>query len=286
MKVTSKQLTTIGVAVLATTLTYAINYHVNLGPLNGGKPAGAVVAASTVGMLGALFLRDYAVACYIAAFAGMSATTVIPSILYAPIFGLMAGIFSILMAKLFIGYGGKAGTTAFCATNVTLALFLVFGALGLTQHNINAHFRALTPSDLDLTWVFAAVVAAAWGLMGTVLLRERVLQKRKAPNESILGSAVIKLVSALALPWIVPSMASKVAAIVASGTYAGMVSRKVVSSDAHLLLAGVVVGLLNVFLSTIFMGVGGKLGLMGLLGIALFHHLEHKPIQVEAVKKA
>jgi len=289
LKVTRKQLITIGVAVFATTLSYAINNFVNLGALNGGKPAGAVVGASTTGIVSALFFKDFAVAGYIAAFAGMSATTVIPSIWYAPVFGLMAGIFTILMAKLFVGYGGKAGTTCFCATNVTLAFFIVLGTLGLTQFNINAHFRALTLSDLDPTWILTAVVAGVFGIMVTVLLREKVLQKRKVPNEVVLGSAIVALVSALVLPWIVPSLASKIAAVVASGTYAGMVSRKIIAADIHLVMAGIVVGLLNVFMSTVFMGVGGRLGFMGLLGIALFRYLEanaHKPAQPKAVTKA
>jgi len=280
---------TIGVAIFATTLSYAINYYLNLGPLNGGKPAGAVVGASTVGIIGALFFKDYAVASYIAAFAGMSAITVIPSIWYAPIFGLMAGIFTILMAKLFVGYGGKAGTTCFCATNVTLAFFIVLGTLGLAQYNINSYFRALALSDLDPVWVLAAVVAGVWGIMGTVLLREKVLQKRKAPNEVVLGTATIALVSALVLPWIVPSLASKIAAVIASGTYAGMVSRKIIAVDIHLVMTGVVVGLLNVFLSTVFIGVGGRLGFMGLLGISLFRYMEthgHKPAQSQVVTKA
>ena len=280
MKITQKQLLTIAVAVVCTTLSYGINYYVNLGPLNGGKPAGAVVAASLVGILSALFLKDYAVAGYIAAFAGMSATSVIPSIFYAPVFGFMAGVFTLLMAKMFVGYGGRAGTMCFCSANVTLAFFIVLGTLGLTQHNVGAHFRALTLADLDPVWVITAMAAGVFGIMGTVLLRERMLQKRKAPGEVVLGSAIVALVSALVLPWIVPSMASKVAAVVASGTYAGMVSRKVIAADVHLVLTGLVVGLLNVLMSTIFIGVGGRLGFMGLLGIALFHYLEvhaHKP---------
>ena len=158
----------------------------------------------------------------------------------------MAGIFAVLMAKLFVGYGGKAGTTAFCATNVTLAsFFIVLGTLGLAQYNINSYFRALTLSDLDPVWILTAVVAAVWGIMGTVLLREKVLQKRKAPNEVVLGTATIALVTALVLPWTVPSLASKIAAVVVSGTYAGMVSRKIVAIDIHLVMTGVVVGLLS-----------------------------------------
>ncbi|MEM2093832.1 MAG: hypothetical protein QXI32_00875 [Candidatus Bathyarchaeia archaeon] len=162
MKITRRHLTTIGVAILATTLSYAINYHVNLGPLNGGKPAGAVVAGSTVGIISALLFKEYAVAGYIGAFAGMSATTVIPSILYAPIFGFMVGIFTILMARLFVGYGGKAGTTCFCALDFTLIFFILLGTVGLTQHNINLYFRPLTSNDLEPTWLIIAIVAGVW----------------------------------------------------------------------------------------------------------------------------
>jgi hypothetical protein len=286
MKVTSKHLTTIGVAVFATTLSYAINYYLNLGPLNGGKLAGPVVAASLVGILGALFFKEYALASYIAAFAGMSSTTVIPSIWYAPLFGFMAGLFAILMARLFVGYGGRAGTMCFVAVNLTLLLLIVtLGVVGVTQHNISNHFRLLTANDLDPVWIVTAVVAGIFGTVGTVVFREKVLQKRKAPNEVVLGSAVVALVSALVLPWVLPSLAGKIAAVVASGTYAGMVSRKIMVADVHLAMAGAAVGLLNVLLATVFIGVGGRLGFMGLLGIALFHYLEvhgHKPAQLES----
>jgi len=293
MKVTRSHLITIGVAIFATTLSYAINYHVNLGPLNGGKPAGPVIAASVVGIIGALFFKGYAVASYIAAFAGMSSTTIIPSIWYAPLFGFMAGIFAILFAKLFVGYGGKAGTTCFCSVNLTLIFLIVLGLLGLSQHNISNHFKPLTTSDFDPVWVITAVIAGVYGTMGTILLREKVLQKRKAPNEAVLGPAIVGLATALVLPWIIPSpvgkiSSSSVAAVVASGTYAGMVSRKILATDIHLVMAGAVVGLLNVLLATVFIGVGGKLGFMGLLGIALFHYLEaqgHKPAQPNIVAK-
>lgn len=279
MKVTRNHLITLGVAIFATTLSYAINYSARAGP---------VVAASIVGIIGALFFKGYAVTSYIAAFAGMSSTTVIPSIWYAPIFGLMAGIFAILFAKLFVGYGGKAGTTCFCSVNLTLIFFITLGVLGLSQHNVSNHFKPLTANDLDPVWIVTAVIAGVYGTVGTVLLREKALQKRKAPNEVVLGPAILGLATALVLPWIIPTLAGKIAAVVASGTYAGMVSRKILAADVHLVVAGAVVGLLNVFLATVFIGVGGKLGFMGLLGIALFHYLEahgHKSTQPNIVAK-
>ena len=96
-------------------------------------------------------------------------------------------------------------------------------------------------SDLDPVRMLTTVAAGVFGIIATVLLREKLLQKRKAPSEVVLGSATVALVSGLVLPWVVPSLASKVAAVVASGTYAGMVPRKVVAVDVHLVLAGGVV---------------------------------------------
>ena len=145
------------------------------------------------------------------------------------------------MAKLFVGYGGRAGTICFCSANVTLAFFIVLGALGLAQFNINSYFRALMLSDLDPVRMLTTVAAGVFGIIATVLLREKLLQKCKAPSEVVLGSATVALVSGLVLPWVVPSLALKVAAVVASGTYAGMVPRKVVAVDVHLVLAGGVV---------------------------------------------
>jgi hypothetical protein len=63
---------------LSTTLTYAINYYLSLGPINVDRPAGPVVAASLIGSARLLF-KGYVVASYIAAFVGISAKIVISS---------------------------------------------------------------------------------------------------------------------------------------------------------------------------------------------------------------
>ncbi|MEM2093668.1 MAG: hypothetical protein QXI32_00040 [Candidatus Bathyarchaeia archaeon] len=86
--------------------------------MNGWKPAGAVVAGSTVVIISTILFKEYAVAGYICTFAGISSTTVIPSILHVSVFGSIAGIFTLPMAKLFVGYSGKAGTTCFCTMDV------------------------------------------------------------------------------------------------------------------------------------------------------------------------
>ena len=175
MKIEQKHIITIIVAIVSTVMSYAINYYLNLGPLNNYQRAGPVVAASIVGIIAALFFKNYAVTGYIASFVGMSSLNVIPSIEYTILFGFVCGIICILFAPHYAGFGGKAGTTAFLSVATTVYLLVVASAFGVGGINLENYFSNLT--SIDPTFLVAAIVAGVFGVMATILLREKVLQK-------------------------------------------------------------------------------------------------------------
>jgi hypothetical protein len=268
MKIQQKYIITMIVAIASATASYAINYYLNLGPINNYQRAGPVFAASLIGIIAALFLKSYAVTAYIGAFVGMSSLQVIPSIWYAPIFGLVCGIVCIIFASQFVGFGGKAGTTAFLSVNVTAYLFIVGSALGLSTFKLEDYFKNLT--SIDSAFLAAAILSGVFGIMATMLLREKVLQKTIKTNEAVLAPAIVGLLSAIVVPWIPPTDISvKLPTIIASGTYAGMASRNILPKTEHWLATGIIVGILNVTTATIFIGFGGGLGFRGLLSIVI-----------------
>jgi len=263
-----KHIITIGVAIFGTVLSYAINYYLNLGPINNYQLAGPVFAASIVGIIAALFLKDYAVTAYIGSFVGMSSLKVIPSIEYTLLFGFICGIICIVFASQFVGFGGKAGTTAFLSVTATVYLFIVAGAFGLSNTNVGDSFKNLT--SIDLTFLIAAILAGIFGIMATIMLREKVLQKTTKTNDAVLGPAIVGLLVSIIIPWIPPTnITSKLPTIIASATYAGMASRKILPTDAQFILTGIIVGIINVTTATVFIGFGGGLGLRALLGIVV-----------------
>lgn len=267
MNIKREHIITIAVAMVSTMLSYAINYHLNLGPLNNYQRAGPVFAASVVGVLAALFFKNYAVTGYIGSFVGMSSLKVIPSIEFTLVYGFICGIICILFATHFAGFGGKAGTTAFISVNVSTYLFVVASGLGWSSVKVEDYFKSLT--SIDPTFLLVAIIAGVFGTIATILLREKVLQKTIKTNEVVLGPAIVGLISAIVVLWIPSPFTAKLLAIIASGTYAGMASRKILPADAHFLVTGVIVGIINVTTATLFMGFGGGLGFRGLISIVL-----------------
>lgn len=278
MKIQRTHVMTIVVAILSTALSYIINCYATLGPINNYQRAGPVFAASTVGIIAALLFKNYAVTGYIGAFVGMCSITlrIIPSIEYTLLFGFICGVVCILFAPKFVGYGGKAGTAAFLSVTVTTYILMVASALGLSKTtNLEDYFKNLTllqeTGIMDYPFIIAAILSGVFGTMATILLREKVLQKTNLKmNEVVLGPAIIGLISAILVQWTPPTkVPTNLQAIIASGTYAGMASRKILPTYTHYLITGLIVGIVNVTTATVFMGFGGGLGFRALISIVI-----------------
>ncbi|MCH8534669.1 MAG: hypothetical protein LAT51_06330 [Flavobacteriaceae bacterium] len=86
-----------------------------------------VVASCLIGLLGALLghffnLPHLALVIFAGTFVGMTSVNV-GSLGLVTLGGLVCGIIYILSLKLFVGFGGKLGTTAFLSTLVVWGLF-------------------------------------------------------------------------------------------------------------------------------------------------------------------
>lgn len=96
--------------ILAASITWYINHIIGFGPIIANGIIGLIVAF--------LFNSKLAAAYYAASFVGMSGITVLPSIILSGLGGLLVGIISILSSEIYLGIGGKGGTTAAFSTQV------------------------------------------------------------------------------------------------------------------------------------------------------------------------
>src|SRR5690554_3474656 len=91
-------------AIVSTSLTWILNHQLGLGP---------IVANGLVGVAAAIFMPGaLAGIAYTSSFVGMSSLGVLPSVVFALIGGLIAGIVIIATTEIYAGIGGKGGTIA------------------------------------------------------------------------------------------------------------------------------------------------------------------------------
>ena len=98
-------------AIIATSLTWFINHEMGYGPIIANGVVGVISAALLPGPL--------AGAVYAASFVGMSGLNVLPSFGIALLGGLVAGIVLSLTGEIYAGIGGKGGTTAALSAQIT-----------------------------------------------------------------------------------------------------------------------------------------------------------------------
>lgn len=105
-------------SALASAVTWYMNH--NLGH-------GSLVSSGIVGVISALiFPANLAGAFYTASFIGMSSETIIPSAAIAGITGLIAGGVIILSKDIYLGFGGKGGTSMAFSTQFMRIVLKIF----------------------------------------------------------------------------------------------------------------------------------------------------------------
>ena len=89
---------------------------------------GAIIANGFVGVLAGLALPgDLAGAAYTASFVGMSATSIIPSLGFSILAGVVSGIVIVATVPIYAGLGGKGGTTAATSVLITRGIIRTLG---------------------------------------------------------------------------------------------------------------------------------------------------------------
>lgn len=250
------------ISVVSAVLTYFINHDMAQGP---------VIAASIVGLAAGFLFKEplYAVASYSAAFMGMCSKAVFPEWYYLVPAGLIHALVVIALIKIFVGWGGKAGTMGFIAVNINIILLYLIHPVDYYQSDVIAKITSY-PFDL---WI-AAMLAGVAGIMLTILIREKAPGGPKG-NDGVIGSAIVALLGGVIAPRLASAPfsyanAAYLAAIIASGSYAGMASRKILPKLYDFLIVGIILGILNPILWSIFPGFGGKLGTIGLVSCAVW----------------
>lgn len=76
----------------------------------------------------------------------------------------------------------------------------------------------------------------------------------------VVSSAFVVLLSGIILPYIFPENGNLLALVSATGSYGAMVSKRELSSINDMIAIGTACGILFIFFTDVFVGVGGKLG--------------------------
>ncbi len=217
--------------VAAGPVTYVLSVSFGQGP---------VVASALVGLLAALTIGEQAPAAYCGSFVGMVSATVFPTPAPVAAASLAAGAVYVLAKRVFGGFGGKLGTTAFIGCGVVV---------------LPTGYTYAAGSPFAPSVAASAVVAATVGAVAAFLLSVRL------SHGAVVGSATVGLVAGLlAPPALGPKLGGVVAAAAFAGSFVGMVSETRLPSVPLVGIAGVLSGFVFVGIAPYFGGSGGKLG--------------------------
>ena len=215
--------------VVGGVLAYLLSVHAGLGP---------VVGSAVVGLAAGLAPSDADVPAYCGSFVGMASPTVFPGLASLALAAGVSGLAFVAARDAFGGVGGKLGTLALfgCATTV--------GLTGLDY-----------ASGTVISWTMAPeiVVVAVVGAVVTVVLSVRL------DLGAVVGSAAVGLVAGLGFPALVAGGAT-FATVAFCASFIGMSSTERLADERLVAVAGVLCGLVFVFVSPAFVGAGGKLG--------------------------
>lgn len=104
---------------IGVTLTWYINHEMGYG---------AIIANGLVGVMAAIFLpNSLAGITYTSSFIGMSSLAIIPSIGIAALGSLIVGLVFYTTMEIYVGIGGKGGTTAALSAIIMKAIMRILG---------------------------------------------------------------------------------------------------------------------------------------------------------------
>ncbi len=201
---------------------------------------GVVIASSLVGLGAAWLFPKWATAAFCGSFVGMLSPESFPAFHQLVLATIAAAGLFWAGAPVFIGFGGKLGTTAFFGCVV--AAWLTGAPL----------LEAPLPSrQIAMLILFVAAISSA----GAYVLSVRC---KLGP---VMGSALVGLFAGFVLPWLPMGMNGPLLAVVAfCASFAGMANTERMPTESHALLAGLIAGAVFVFASPSLGGAGGKLG--------------------------
>ncbi len=237
--------------------TLAVQFAIRSGGLSAVQAAPLVAAVAWLsGRLGVLDPRVLPASIYCGAFAGMTASYVLPTAGWVTLAGILAGILYSLAKHFWVGIGGKLGTIAFTGTVMTVLL----------AHWLGWNHQG-TPASADLTlpWQLATIGVAIVSVPLTFWLSEH--RKLGAVCASAVPAAVLGLsINLLSAPWhakMLPLLAAWLGA-----SFVGMTSMERLAGRHWMLpMLGVICGLMMVGAGPRLHGFGGLLGTNALVSV-------------------
>jgi hypothetical protein len=211
----------------------------------------AVFASSLVGIAGSLLFKRYEIEVFTGSFVGMSSIiffTDVGIVLAA----LIASLVYLMGKNVFVGIGGKLGTSAFAGT-LSVALLLNVDVYTLDIAYIN--------TTLPFWFIVSTLIASAMASMLTNQLAQRWFK-----GSTVLGSSVIGIMGYM-LSLVLGAYGGLFAGTIFAASFAGMSQNKVLKSPQYFMIAGAITAILFLASSTYFLGLGGKMGTSAFIGV-------------------
>jgi hypothetical protein len=211
----------------------------------------AVLASSLVGIAGSLLFKRYEIEVFTGSFVGMSSIILFTDV-GVVLAALIASLVYLMGKNVFVGIGGKLGTSAFAGT-LSVALLLNVDVYTLDIAYIN--------TTLPFWFVLATLVVSALASMLTNQLAQRWFK-----GSTVLGSSFIGILGYL-LSLVLGAYSGLFAGTIFAASFAGMSQNKVLKSPQYFMIAGAITAILFLASSTFFLGLGGKMGTSAFIGV-------------------
>lgn len=211
----------------------------------------AVLASSLVGIVGSLLIKRYEIEIFTGSFVGMCSVLLFTysGIIFA---SLIASIVYLMGKNIFVGIGGKLGSSAFIGT-LLVALFVSVDVWNLDIALIN--------TSLPLWFLATALLFSALASVATSQLAQRYFN-----SSVVLGSSVVGI-SGYILSLTLGTYSVLFAGTIFAASFAGMSQIKILKTPLYFAIAGLITAIIFLASSTYFLGLGGKMGTSAFIGV-------------------
>ncbi len=211
----------------------------------------AVLASGLIGILGSVLFKRYEVEIFTGSFVGMSSVVLFNDVglMFASLIAYLVYFFG---KKVFVGIGGKLGSSAFAGTVITAVLLGVNPLMPDTvfiNTSLPGWLISITLISGSLACVITYLVSKHWFKGSTVI-----------------GSSLIGIVGYFG-SLLLGSFGPLFAGTIYAATFAGMSQEKVLKNPRFFAIAGLITSILFLLSSNYFLGLGGKMGLSAFIGV-------------------
>jgi hypothetical protein len=211
----------------------------------------AVLASSIIGIVGSWVVKRYEIEIFTGSFVGMS-SVIFFSYGGIIIASLIASIAYLMGKNVFVGIGGKLGSSAFIGT-MLVALFV-----GVDIWNFEI---ALINTTLPLWFVVITLLFSTLASVATSQLAQRYFK-----GSVVLGSSVVGILGYI-LSLAFGTFGGLFAGTIFAASFAGMSQVKVLKTPLYFAIAGLITAIIFLASSTYFLGLGGKMGTSAFIGV-------------------